>query len=166
MNIRLFKHGDAKLVLSWIKSEREFRMWSADQYGEYPINPDDIVKNYCDKISKEEFYPLIFEENQNEIGHLILRYPTSDKSLIRLGFIIVDKDVRGKGFGKRIIMEAMKYANQNLGATKYNLGVFTNNESALKCYESLGFRPTKIKKGLYKFYDEEWDWQEILYFKP
>lgn len=163
MRVRLFEHDDAKLVLSWITSEREFRMWSADQYDNYPISPEDMLHYYCDKISQGPFYPLIFEEKGKPIGHMILRYPTSDQKLIRLGFIVLDNKKRGKGYGRQVVLEGMKYASMNLGAMKFNLGVFTNNYRAIKCYESIGFKSIKVKKNLYKFHDEEWDMQEMLY---
>ena len=163
MEIRYFEPEDAKRVLSWITSEREFRMWSADQYGDYPIRPEDIVENYKNKIKNEEFYPLIFEEKGRVIGHLILRYNTSDKKNVRLGFIIVDNKKRNKGKGTQMIYSAMRYAANNLGAIRFNLGVFTNNDKARKCYERIGFKPTKLKKQMLKFHDEEWDWVEMLY---
>ncbi len=163
MEVRFFKPEDAEVVLSWIGSEREFRMWSADQYGDYPIKPEDIIENYKNKIREQEFYPLIFEEKGKPIGHLILRYPTADKENVRLGFIIVDRKKRHKGKGLEMIYEAMKYAVRELGATKFNLGVFTNNESAYKCYKKIGFVPLKLNKKMFKFHDEEWDWLEMFY---
>ncbi len=163
MKVRFFERNDAERVLSWITSEREFRFWSADQYGDYPIKPDDILTYYQNKISQEEFYPLTFEEKGEAIGHMILRYPTRDKKLARLGFIIVDNKKRGQGYGRQVVYEGIKYASQHLVAIKYNLGVFTNNVKAIKCYESIGFKTLSVKKKLYKFYNEEWDMQEMLY---
>ena len=46
MNIRPYKEEDAKEILSWIKNEREFRLWSADRYNNYPALPSDINDNY------------------------------------------------------------------------------------------------------------------------
>ena len=163
MKVRYFVKDDAKEVLSWINSEREFRLWSADQYGDYPINPEDIVENYKSKISEGKFYPLIFEENGKTIGHMIIRYTGFDKDDYRLGFIIVNKKYRHKGYGQKIIFEAMKYAVKNFGARKYNLGVFTNNEDAMKCYESVGFTTTPIKKEISVYKNEKWEWVEMIY---
>lgn len=163
MKLRNFEEEDATKILSWIKSEREFRMWSADQYGDYPAKPEDIVNSYKNKMTENKFYPLTFEEGGRIIGHLIMRYPTDDKELIRLGFIIVDNTIRGKGYGKKIIREAMKYAEENLGAKRFNLGVFTNNASAFECYKAVGFEVKGMHEKEFKFYDEEWNWIEMLY---
>ena len=58
MNFREYKNEDGEKILSFIKSEREFRLWSANKYGSYPISSNDINKNYleCKKISN--FYPF------------------------------------------------------------------------------------------------------------
>ena len=163
MRIRFFQTEDAKRVLKWIHSEREFRMWSVDQYGEYPIEPADIIRNYMLKMSIGEFYPLIFTEGKKVVGHLILRYPTEDKHLVQLGYIIVNDKLRGKGYGTQMIMTAIHFANKELGATKFRLGVITINEKARRCYEKIGFEPTSLKKGVYNFHGEEWDYQEMIY---
>ena len=157
--LREYKAEDAKEILKWIKNEREFRMWSADRYEKYPIEPEDINKNY----SKEEnFYPMTLIEDEKIIGHLILRNPNGNKEVIRLGFIIVDSSIRGKGYGKKIILEAINYAKNELGAKEINLGVFTNNKSALECYKSVGFKIIEIQKDALKFYGEKWDCAEMV----
>ena len=40
MNLRDYKESDAIEILSWIDSEREFRLWSADRYEKYPAIPE------------------------------------------------------------------------------------------------------------------------------
>ena len=37
MKFRSYKEDDASIILSWISNEREFRLWSADRYENYPI---------------------------------------------------------------------------------------------------------------------------------
>ena len=41
------------------------------------------------------------------------------------------------------------------------MGVFTNNDGALHCYQKVGFEIVDIEKNAYKFYDEEWDCAEM-----
>jgi ribosomal protein S18 acetylase RimI-like enzyme len=68
-------------------------------------------------------------------------------------------------FSIKLIEEALFYAKEKLGATEINLGVFTNNEDALKCYEFVGFKTVSIEKGAYKYHQEEWDCAEMIYAK-
>lgn len=162
MNLRRYKKDDAVEILNWIKNEKEFRLWSADRYENYPATPSDINKNYAECEKESRFYPLTLEDKGKVIGHLILRNPGEDKEVIRLGFIIVDNSIRGKGYGKQLIEYAINYAKEKLGAKVINLGVFTNNEEALRCYKSVGFKVTEVEKNAYQFYNESWDCAEML----
>ena len=161
MELRDYKDSDAKIILTWTTNEREFRLWSADRYGDYPITENDINNNYHE-CSKNNFYPLTMVDGDKVIGHLILRNPTSDKSIIRMGFVIVDNKIRGRGYGKKILELAIQYAREKLHAKEINLGVFTCNESALKCYERSGFKIVDIEKNAYKFHEENWDCAEMI----
>lgn len=162
MNFRKYKEDDAKEILSWIKDEREFRLWSADRYNNYPALPSDINDNYLECQKALNFYPFTLEDNGKIIGHLILRNPEEDKQVVRFGFIIVDRSIRGKGYGKKLIKEAIKYAKEKLGAREINLGVFTSNESAYECYKSVGFNVVAVEKDAYRFYNEQWDCAEMI----
>lgn len=162
MLLRAYKEEDAEKILNWIKNEREFRLWSADRYDSYPITPDDINKNYSKSKELSNFYPFTLEDDGKIIGHLILRNPGENKEVIRMGFIIVDNSIRGKGYGKALINAAIEYAKESLGAKEINLGVFVNNEGALHCYESVGFKITEIEKNAYQFHDEKWDCAEMI----
>ena len=74
--------------------------------------------------------------------HILLRYPTEDKMLVRFGFVIVDDSKRGKGYGKQLLRLAIDFAQRELSAQKITLGVFCDNQSAVECYKSVGFRIT------------------------
>ena len=162
MYLRKYVEADAEKILSWIADERAFRLWSAGRYGEYPITPDEINNNYRECCENGGFYPVtLIDDEENVIGHLILRNPTDDKSIIRLGFIIVDNKVRGKGYGKKLLELAIRYAREELCAHEINLGVFKENQGAYKCYTSVGFREVEVEQNSYNFNDESWDCIEM-----
>ena len=161
MHLRKYKNTDANIILSWIKNEREFRLWSADRYGDYPILPEDITNNYISNM-QSSFYPLTLEDDGKIIGHLIIRKPNENEDVMRLGFIIVDRSIRGKGYGRKIIEEAIKYSQENFNIHNFSLGVFTNNESAYYCYKAVGFEQVGIEKDAYQFHDESWDCAELV----
>lgn len=162
MKLRAYKETDAEEILKWVKDEREFRLWSADRYGEYPISAQDMNKNYSECQKKSNFYPFIVEEDGKMVGHFILRNPGEDVTVIKIGFVILDGTVRGKGYGKKLIEEAIAYAKKNLGAKKITLGVFTHNYGAIHCYKSVGFKLVSIEKNAYKYHNENWDFAEMV----
>jgi len=162
MELRKYIKSDADEIIKWIKDEQALRLWSADGYGAYPITAEDINNNYDECITLGNFYPMTLVDKDKIIGHIILRNPNSNKDIVRLGFIIVNPDLRGKGYGKTLIQEAIKYAKITLNAKEINLGVFENNESAYRCYKSVGFTEIRTDKNVFQFKDESWNCVEMV----
>lgn len=80
------------------------------------------------------------------VGHFIMRFPNEHRfDEIRLGFVIVDDQRRGNGYGKEMLSLAVQYAFDFLKVKKISLGVFENNKAAIKCYESCGFKKVKLE---------------------
>ena len=57
--------------------------------------------------------------------------------------LCVDENCRGKGIGKAIYQEILRYAKMRK-CYNVTLNVWACNENALKFYESLGLKPQKI----------------------
>lgn len=139
MKLRPFSIEDAPVILSWIKNKTDFRKWSADRYSSYPPKPEDMLAQYAN----DNIFPFTAIDDAGKvIGHIILRYPDSSKTVIRLGFIIIDNQLRGKGYGKQMLELAIQKAQCDYKVQKITLGVFDYNPSAIRCYESVGFTVT------------------------
>ena len=150
MILRPFNINDAATILSWCKDNHAFRLWSADRYRDFPAKPEEMTEQY----KGDNMYPLTAVVGDAIVGHILLRFPSEDKSLIRFGFVIVDDSKRGKGYGKQMLRLAVDYAQQILGANRISLGVFCDNLSAIECYKSVGFRITG--EDAYPIDGEEW----------
>lgn len=155
MTLRPFHPDDAETILSWCKDRRAFRLWSADRYKDFPAQPEDMIEQY----DGDNMYPFTAAVGDTIIGHVLLRHPSEDKTLVRFGFVIVDDQLRGKGYGKRMLQLAIRKAKDELGAKRITLGVFDNNPSALHCYESVGFQATGT--DAYMIDGEEWTGKEM-----
>ena len=156
MILRPFTNNDAPIILSWIKDKTAFRKWSADRYPAYPPKPEDMVVQY----DADNIFPFTaIDDKEKVVGHIMLRYPDSSKTIIRLGFVIVDDQQRGKGYGKQMLKLAIQKAQQEFGAKKISLGVFDNNPSAFHCYESVGFQVTGTDS--YQIDGETWTEKEM-----
>ena len=118
MTLRPFNINDAPTILSWCKDKHAFRLWSADRYKEFPAQPDEMMELY----KGENMYPLTAVVEEEIIGHILLRFPSEDKSVIRFGFVIVDDSKRGKGYGKQMLQLAILKAKQDFGARNITLG--------------------------------------------
>ena len=156
MTLRPFTISDAPIILSWIKDKAAFRKWSADRYPVFPPKPEDMVAQY----ESDVIFPFTAIDDEGKaVGHIMLRYLNSSKTVIRLGFVIVDDNLRGKGYGKQMLQLAIQIAQQEFGAKKITLGVFDNNPSAFHCYESVGFKV--IGADCYTIDGEEWTEKEM-----
>lgn len=139
-SIREYKNTDAERIISWITDEKSFRQWSADKYDRYPPTAEEINAFY-DSMKSKGARAFVFCDDGKEIGHFILR-PLDEEIIntVRIGFIIVDSSIRGRGYGRKMLEVAIEYAFKEFDVIRITLGVFENNPKALKCYESVGFR--------------------------
>lgn len=142
MKLRAYEREDSPIIASWVRTEEELYKWSADRYGFFPLKDYSIDENYAPAIPTGRFIPLTgIDEEGKVVGHLIIRYPKEDDdSSVRFGFVIVDPELRGKGYGRELLKLAIEYVRNNLTAKRIDLGVFANNPKAQKCYESVGFK--------------------------
>ena len=162
MELKKYRKEDSAIICSWIKDEKSLYQWSADRIGKFPLEDNDLNEHYAPAMESNKFIPLsAFDEKDNLVGHLFIRYPNEDDAnIVRFGFVIVDPLLRGRGNGKKMLQLAINYAHNVLGASKITLGVFTNNDSARYCYESVGFRPAGSTR-MYKMPMGEWECTEM-----
>ena len=96
------------------------------------------------------------------VGFFTMRRPGESFDELRFGFVIVDPEKRGKGYGKRMLLLGVKYAKEIFGAKKVSLGVFENNESAYYCYKAVGFKDIILEETeKYVVLGEEWKCLEL-----
>lgn len=146
MRLRPYKPCDAQTIIKWMKDEYAFRQWSADRYDKYPITPNDMNLYYDNDRNNDRIWGMTAFDDTGIIGHFIMRFPNSSNfDEIRLGFVIVDDKIRGKGYGKEMLTLAIQYAFDFVKVKKISLGVFENNEAAIKCYETCGFKKVKLE---------------------
>lgn len=148
MYLRAYKKEDSAIICKWLRTAEELYKWSADRFNKFPLSENDIDDNYVPQIKTGRFIPLTaVDENSNVVGHFIIRYPFEDNdSTVRFGFIIIDPTMRRKGYGKEMLLLGIRYVKENLTAKRIDLGVFLNNESAINCYQTVGFKEYNSRK--------------------
>lgn len=165
LRLRHYKPSDAKTILTWCKDELTFRKWTSDRYDRFPITAEDMNSKYIDNngdcAEADNFYPMTAFDENDIVGHLIMRYTDAKKTALRLGFVIVDDSKRGMGYGKEMISLALRYAFEIFGAAKVTIGVFNNNLSAYRCYKSAGFKDVEAEKEVCEFFGEKWQITEL-----
>ncbi|MCR5469125.1 MAG: GNAT family N-acetyltransferase [Lachnospiraceae bacterium] len=155
LGLRPYKKEDAQTILSWTKDERAFYKWSAGVMGDYPITQKEFA--FVDSLMAFTAF-----EDDKTVGFFTLRNPGEKTEELRIGFVILNPEMRGHGKGKEMIKLALKYAFEVYGAKKVSLGVFENNESAYRCYKAAGFEDVVLDETeIYHVLNEDWKCKEM-----
>lgn len=162
LRLRPYKNCDAEKIVSWCKDEISFRRWVADRYESYPITAEDMNNHYNNFANSDNFFQMTTYDESGVVGHLIMRFTDTNKSILRFGFVIVDDSKRGKGLGKEMLALSLKYAFEILKVKQVTLGVFENNISAYYCYKSVGFKDIQLEETeYYNVLNERWKCLEM-----
>jgi len=155
LRIRPYNINDAETILSWIKDEKAFYKWTAGVLGTYPLSVEQFHR-----VSDLMAFTAI--DDDDVVGFFTMRRPTESFDELRFGFVIVDSNKRGKGYGKQMLKQGLVYAKEIYGAQKVSLGVFKNNEPAYYCYKATGFKDIALDEvEKYQVLGEEWDCLEL-----
>ena len=105
LRLRPYNSNDAEQIMSWIKDETVFYRWSAGILGDYPLSKENF-----NKVTNHMAFTAI---DDNEIvGFFTMRKPTESFDELRFGFVVVDSEKRGKGYGKNMLLLGLKYAKE------------------------------------------------------
>lgn len=155
LRLRPYKSEDAEKILSWSSEEKAFYKWSAGVLGEYPITKDQFAF-----VNNLMAFTAI--DDDEVVGFFTMRRPNSSFDELRFGFVVVDPQKRGKGYGKEMLSLGVKFAKEIFRAKKVSLGVFENNESAYYCYKAVGFKDVVLKETeKYTILSETWNCLEL-----
>lgn len=132
-------------IKNWITDERTHAMWCANRMSFPP------EKN-C--FSSDAF--VATSDEGEPIGFFCYSV-NSDINEGMLKFIMNNPKFRGKGYGKEMLRLAVAYAFEETNVDAVGLNVFSVNERARKCYESVGFVERRTDKDAYVYKDELWD---------
>lgn len=156
ISLRPYKVTDANVILSWCQDEKAFYQWTAGILGNYPITQNEFG-------FVESLMPFTAFDETGIVGFFTLRSPNESPDELRFGFVIVNPDKRGKGYGKAMLRLGLKFAFEIYGANKASLGVFENNLTAYYCYKSVGFHDIVLDAvETYHILGEEWKCKELM----
>ena len=87
----------------------------------------------------------VLETKGKIIGYAVMSVAVGEAHLLT---IVVDKNVQGKGYGKKILNEMIQYAVYDNAGTMY-LEVRTSNKAAIQLYHERGFNELGIRSNYY-----------------
>ncbi|WP_455544473.1 GNAT family N-acetyltransferase [Intestinibacter sp.] len=165
MRLRPYKKCDDKYLMKWFDDERKFQMWSSGDY-EYPLDEKQLQK-HREKFEQNENAWLfsMLDDQGILVGHVAIKNADYKQGVAYIGFIVVDPEQRGKGYGKNLVNLVIDYIFDILKMNKVTLYVYDQNPGAKKCYESVGFKEEGLERAQFEYKEEKWDRYLMVKYK-
>lgn len=116
------------------------------------------------KLANERELMLIAQYQEQTVGWLVFQSPNRKKLAHTGSFgMMILKEYRGLGIGKRLLEQLLKWAELNPYIEKVSLGVFSTNESAIALYKKMGFVEEGRKINEIKLNDKQYIDDVLMY---
>lgn len=107
---------------------------------------DKYFEKTLEEVEKCNGKIFLYKDNEKIVGLIIgiinndatIRYDFKAPKRGRITELVVDKEYRGKGIGKGLLLKMKEHLKSN-GCEKIMIAVFGYNESAIKFYKENGF---------------------------
>ena len=157
MRIRPYiEDKDFEYLAKWIDDEKIHALWCANLMP-YPVTKENL-HSFLEKNAMEwtDSAYVATEDNGKVTGFFCYSVNVDDNSGF-LKLIVVDREKRGAGYGKKMLQLALKYAFEITGVESVRINVFDRNAAAKHCYEKIGFVEESISKDIFPYKDETWN---------
>ena len=135
--VRKIKKEDYAEVCKLMTSKEEFFL--VCPRGTYPLTIEQIEE--LTKVRKEL---AVIEDNNKIIGFANL-YDYEPMKFAFIGNVIIDKNHRFKGLGRKLISHMIESAFKSQNLPEIRISVFNSNTQAMLLYSSMGFVPYNIE---------------------
>jgi putative acetyltransferase len=108
------------------------------------MNSEKFLPIFRDLIDEEVLY--LYKEDSEIIGMCkLIRQKHRNDHIMYLGGVAIQPEYFGKGCGKKMMLEIIDFC-KNKSVSRIELSVDTNNEKAIKLYESRFFKRRNFEK--------------------
>lgn len=156
MKIRSYlPDSDFDEIKTWLSDARSHALWCANLMP-YPLEKTTFENTLKKLATKSEDKPFaVITEEGKLIGFFCYSINSGTKEG-KLKFVILSPAFRGKGYGKKMVLSALKYAFENTKVASVELNVFDNNVQAKNCYLKVGFKVRSSTENAFRFNNENW----------
>ncbi|WP_066192694.1 GNAT family N-acetyltransferase [Gracilibacillus timonensis] len=164
IQLEYFEEKDFKDLMDWIPSAEFLLQWGGPQFV-FPLTKDqlhDYIKHANLHDSETYIYKAKDSVTRKMIGHISLNKVDRKNRSARIANVLIgDKASRGKGMGKVMVNELLPIAFEEWKLHRVSLGVFDFNQSAIHCYEKVGFKKEGLLRECRKIGGEYWNLLEM-----
>lgn len=137
----MVKEDEKKLHTFFVKLDKKDRL-----FLKHDVTDHKVIKSWAENLNYEHVIPILAEIDDRIIGDATLHQLTTvgppDIGEIR---IVIDKDFRRRGLGKRMARE-IYYLALSMKMNKLIAEVVEDQDHLIKTCETLGFRRDKVLK--------------------
>lgn len=166
MELTRFRVRDVVKLLSWVSTEAEMVQWAGALFC-WPLTAKQFRRHLlAAAVGSPLLYAFGLYEDRQIRGYCELSdYRRSAQSAM-LARVIVDPEYRGQGRGRFMVGRAVAFGFEQLGLHRIGLGVFEQNEAALRCYARVGFTREGILRDSAKVDGAHWSCHVMSILRP
>jgi ribosomal protein S18 acetylase RimI-like enzyme len=135
MNIAVTSKADIEVLKSWFPDQASSYFWGGPGLR-YPFTH----QSFLEDIQWEKMPSYSLQDDDGSFAGFGQYYEKAGRC--HLARLVMSPGLRGKGQGRWFIARLMDIGMKDLGVNACSLFVLKNNDRALRCYASLGFRQT------------------------
>ena len=147
IHLVLFTPADIDRLIGWIPSLEALQLWTASSF-DFPLTREHLEGHLRDSAQRGDrlIYKAVTPEDGRIVGHVELGAIDYHHRSLRIGRVLLDPEVRGRGLGAEMMRSALSLAFDTLQMHRVELGVFAGNPRAIACYERAGFRREGVRR--------------------
>ena len=138
MILRIARNEDLNTLISWIKDKEICKLW-AGPVVRFPLTLQSLKKDI--EFSEKNTFVMV-----NDIGELLGlgQLIKKENNRIHIARVIVSPLQRAKGFGTLLCRLLIEKGIKQFGKVYFTLNVYSENSTAVKLYQKLGFKPQSV----------------------
>lgn len=156
---------DFNEIKNWITDERMHAMWCANLIR-YPLQKGNFDETLEQLSVRYEDCPFAALTDEGKTVGFFCYSVNKETNEGMLKFVMIDPELRGRGYGREMVRLAVKYGFEFTGAKAVQLNVFSENINARKCYLSAGFKERSNTDNAFCFRDEMWTRCNMVITRP
>lgn len=158
--INTFTEENYQELISWIDSPEILLQFAGPKYI-FPLTEEQLREDLADPFRFA--FTVCIENSQEIIGHAQLYVKPQSISLGRI--ILKSEEYRGKGLGRLLVNELLSFGFSNFEKQMAELNVYDWNLSAIKCYESVGFKFRTEGKSEVQIGNKTWVSRNMILYR-
>ncbi|MFY9820060.1 MAG: GNAT family protein [Thermoanaerobaculia bacterium] len=147
-----FTPDDIDRLIGWIPSLEALQLWTASSF-DFPLTREHLEQHMEESAQRGDrlLYKAITPADDGRVvGHVELGAIDRRNQSLRIGRVLVDPAIRGRGLGAAMMHSALALAFETFQMHRVELAVFNVNPRAIACYERVGFQYEGMLREAYQ----------------